>query len=61
MILLKRAREVAASVAVKLVATPKSTIVFENLRISSFLIPNCPAASATCAILTALAGISLDI
>lgn len=43
------------------VATPISVIVRVKPKIASFLIPNCPAASATFAISVAAAGISLDI
>ena len=56
-----RARAVAASSAVMLVATPRFTIVSVNDRTSFVAMPSCPAASATPAISLTLAGISIDI
>ena len=53
------ANSVAASSAVRLVATPKFIIVLVNEVISCFLIPSCPAASATPAISVAANGIVL--
>ena len=53
--------EDAASSALKFVETPRFTIVFENSLIAPTGTPNCPAASATCAISTALDGISFAI
>ena len=52
---------VAASSALKFVDSPMSIIVREKVRISSALMPNWPATSATFAISTALAGNSLAI
>ena len=55
------ANELAASSADKLVEFPKSIITFVNDNISSVLIPNCPAASATADISVVLDGISFAI
>nr|DAF17210.1 MAG TPA: hypothetical protein [Caudoviricetes sp.] len=51
----------AASSELRLVDTPKLIMVLEKSLIAPIGTPNCPAASATCAISTALDGISLAI
>ena len=56
-----RANAFAASSAVRFVVSPISIMVFVKSRMFSFLIPSCPAASATPAISSALAGISFAI
>ncbi|MNJ31309.1 hypothetical protein D3C77_259370 [compost metagenome] len=55
------ASAVAASSADMLVATPMLTMVSVKPNIASFLMPNCPAASATLAISVAAWGISFAI
>ena len=56
------ASAVDASSLDKLVVSPNITAVFVNVsRLPTPLIPSCPAISITCAISSALSGISLDI
>ena len=58
--LAKRAREVAASSAVMLVAVPSMVMISVKSSRASFWMPSCPAASVTAAISSVVAGISVD-
>lgn len=55
----KRARAVAASSAVMLVAVPSMVMISVKSSSASFWMPSCPAASATAAISSVVAGISV--